>query len=104
MKVVRCKGFTLNEVIPCIANKNIFLTVYFDLPQTLFSGTYSIPNCLNPNQGIIPRINKFPSFISLITFTFQNQKNETVAEVSLVRVGFGWRFDGGGRCVSGEES
>ena len=39
-----------------------------------------------------------------LTFTFQNQKNETVAAVSLAPIGSGWRFDGGGRCVSGDEA
>ena len=58
----------------------------------------------NPDELAVTSSKQMTGDEGHITFTFQNQKNETVAEVSLVRVGFGWRFDGGGRCVSGEES
>ena len=58
----------------------------------------------NPDELAVTSSKQMTGDEGHITFTFQNQKNETVAEVSLVRVGSGWRFDGGGRCVSGEES
>ncbi|WP_243394030.1 DegT/DnrJ/EryC1/StrS family aminotransferase [Leptospira meyeri] len=48
----------------------------------LCSGSYSIPICLKPNHGIIPRINKLSSCIFRITFTtFRSKINQHKKEL-----------------------
>jgi hypothetical protein len=52
------KGLALDEVIPVKAKRSILENEYFVLPETRACGTYGMPNCLNPKDGIIPLKNR----------------------------------------------